>query len=68
MDSDFSETIVMSRSSGVTHIMVGLATVFFFMYRIILLQWKLKDITHNYFIIVRNLSIKGVYNFCTKRK
>ena len=29
MDSDFSETIVMSRSSGVTHIMVELATVFF---------------------------------------
>ena len=30
MDSDFSETIVMSRSSRVTHIIVGLATFFFF--------------------------------------
>ena len=28
MDSDFSETIVMSRSSRVTHIIVGLATFF----------------------------------------
>ena len=61
MDSDFSETIVMSRSSRVTHIIVGLATFFFFfMYKIIVLQWKLKDITHNYFITVQSLSIKDV--------
>ena len=59
MDSDFSETIVMSRSSRVTHIVDGLAT-FFFMYKIIVLQWKLKDITHNYFITVQSLSIKDV--------
>ena len=60
MDSDFSETIVMSRSSRVTHIIVGLATFFFFMYKIIVLQRKLKDITHNYFITVQSFSIKDV--------
>ena len=60
MYSVFSETIVMNRSYRVTHIMDGLATFFFFMYKIILLQWKLKDITQNYFIILRSLSIKDV--------
>ena len=60
MHSVFTETIVMNRSYRVTHIMDGLATFFFFMYKIILLQWKLKDITQNYFIILRSLSIKDV--------
>ena len=59
MHSVFTETIVMNRSYRVTHKMDGLAT-FFFMYKIILRQWKLKDITQNYFIILRSLSIKDV--------